>query len=85
MNQGEVSETYTAIVDGRPVVIYNVPMLHGPDTDETFLAPDTTEKLYELLRHPEHKTGVVVVNVYEWQGSAQMPKTKAQVLPAGCV
>ena len=74
MNQGgltEVSETYTAIVDGRPVIIHNVPMLRDPDTDETFLAPDTAEKLYELLRHPEHKTGVVVADVYEWQGSAQ--------------
>ena len=67
----EVSETYTAIVAGRPVVIHNVPMLHDPDTDETFLAPDTAEKLYELLRRPEHRIGVVVADVYEWQGSAQ--------------
>jgi hypothetical protein len=32
----EVSKTYTAIVDGRPVVIHNVPMLQDPDTDGTF-------------------------------------------------
>jgi len=68
----EVRETYTAVVGGRPVVIYNVPMLQDPGTYETFLAPDTAEKLYELLRHPERKTAVISADVYEWWGDAQV-------------
>ena len=68
----EVNKTYTAIINGRPVVIHNVPMLQDPDTEETFLAPDTAEKLYDLLKHPKRKAGVVTADVYEWQGGAEV-------------
>ncbi len=68
----KVNKTYTTILNGRPVVIHNVPMLQDPDTEETFLAPDTAEKLYDLLRHPDRKAGVVSADVYEWQNGAQV-------------
>ena len=55
----EVNRTYVTLVDGRPIVIHNVPMLQDPDTAET---------LYDLLAHPEHKTGEVTADVYEWRG-----------------
>ena len=65
----EVNKTYTTFIDGRPVVIHNVPMLQDPDT---FLAPDTAEKLYDLLKHPERKASVVTADVYEWQSGVEV-------------
>ena len=64
----KVNRTYVTLVDGRPIVIHNVPMLQDPDTEEMFLSPNTAETLYDLLAHPERKTGEVTADVYEWRG-----------------
>lgn len=61
-----VTKTHTMLVDGRAVIIHDVPMLQDPDTEELFLAPDTAEQLYELVRHPEQKQSVTSADVYRW-------------------
>jgi hypothetical protein len=67
----EISQTYTTIIEGRVVVIYDVPMLQDPETQETLLSPDTAEKLFDLLSHPEYKTGVTSAEVYSWNAPGQ--------------
>jgi hypothetical protein len=67
----EITKTYTAEIKGRLVVIHDVPMLQDPDTQETLLSPETAERLFELISHPEYKTGVTTADVYSWDAPTQ--------------
>jgi hypothetical protein len=63
----EIQQTYTTLINGAPVIVYNVPMLKDDESGEAFLAPDIAAQLFELLSHPENKTGEMLVDVYRWQ------------------
>jgi hypothetical protein len=62
----EIRQTYTTMLNGRVIVIHDVPMLQDPDTQEMLLSPETAQQLYELLNHPEYKTGIMTAEVYTW-------------------
>ncbi len=68
----KIEKTYAAVINGKPVVVYAVPMLQDPDTQETFLAPEVAAKLFELLSLPENKSGVTQVDVYNWKSEVRV-------------
>lgn len=63
----ETTEAYMTIVDGRIVIIHDVPMLLDPDTQEKLMTPETAARLFELLSQQEQKTGVVTSDVYSME------------------
>jgi hypothetical protein len=68
----ETRQTYTTLIKGNPVIVQDVPMLKDLESGETYFAPEVAEQLFELLSHPENKTGVMTVDVYKWQGGARV-------------
>jgi hypothetical protein len=48
-------------------------MLQDVESGEAFLAPEVSEQLFELLGHPENKTGEMGVDVYNWQEKSKAP------------
>jgi hypothetical protein len=62
----KIRRSYTALIGDQVVVVHDVPMLLDPDNQETYLAPHTAERLYELVGDPTRKTGAVSADVYRW-------------------
>jgi hypothetical protein len=69
----EVRQTYTTFIKGAPIIVYDVPMLQDTESGEAFLAPEVATLLFELLSHPENKTGEMLVDVYNWQEKSKTP------------
>ena len=68
----EIQQTYTTLINGAPVIVYNVPMLKDDESGEAFLKPEVSTQLFELLSHPENKTGEMLVDVYRWQEKSRV-------------
>ena len=63
----EKDKSYTAVVNGRLVIVENVPFLIDPDTGEEYLEPMVSQQLFDLVRKPELKTREVSADLYEWR------------------
>jgi hypothetical protein len=62
----EIHKTYTTHVDGRAVTVHGVPFLEDPETHEHYLDPQTSERLYELVRNPSARVRSESSDVYDW-------------------
>jgi YgiT-type zinc finger domain-containing protein len=58
--------TYTIELEGRVVVIENVPARVCAETGERFFAPDTVERIHQIIRGGQKPTRVVQTPVYEY-------------------
>ena len=58
--------TYTIEVDGRVVVIENVPARVCAETGERFFAPDTVERIHEIIRGGQKPVRTVQTPVYKF-------------------
>jgi hypothetical protein len=63
----ETVKTYTAVINGRVVVVEDVPFLIDPNTGEEYLEPLVSQQLYDLVRNPELKTREISADVYCWK------------------
>jgi hypothetical protein len=68
----EVKQTYTTLINGTPVIVHDVPVLQDLESGEAFLSPEVAEQLFELLSHPENKTGEML-GFYNWQEKLKAP------------
>ena len=73
MNDQRLSETmsdarvtYTIEVDGRVVVIENVPARVCAETGERFFAPDTVERIHEIIRGGQKPVRMVQTPVFKF-------------------
>ncbi|MHB0875656.1 MAG: YgiT-type zinc finger protein [Anaerolineae bacterium] len=62
----EQKVAYTLDVDGRFVIVENVPARVCVETGERFFAPDTVERLQQLLWGQAKPTRTVETPVYEF-------------------
>ncbi len=60
--------TYTLELDGRFVVVENVPARVNLDTGEQFFAPQTVERLQRMIRGGEPPIRVLETPVYQFAG-----------------
>jgi YgiT-type zinc finger domain-containing protein len=60
--------TYTLEMDGRFVVVENVPARVDPETGEQLFAPQTVERLQEMIRGGEPPVRVIETPVYQFAG-----------------
>jgi hypothetical protein len=63
----EQNKTYTTFVNGRVVIVQDVPFLIDPETGEEYLEPLVSQQLFDLVRNPDLKTREVTADLYEWQ------------------
>lgn len=70
-----VRRTYSAYVDGRPVVVHGVPYRLDEDTGEYFLSAAVAEKLFRLVRQPAARASIEGADTYRWDAQdAPRPK-----------
>jgi YgiT-type zinc finger domain-containing protein len=60
--------TYTLEMDGRFFVVENVPARVDPETGEQLFAPQTVERLQEMIRGGEPPVRVIETPVYQFAG-----------------
>ncbi len=58
--------TYTLEVDGRIVIVENVPARVDEETGERFFAPDTVERLQEIVWSGGEPDRIVPTPVFEF-------------------
>ncbi len=58
--------TYTVEINGKLVVIENVPARVNQETGEQFFAPETVERLQELIWQEREPNRIIQVPVYEY-------------------
>ena len=58
--------TYTIEIDGRLVVIENVPARVSAETGERLFAPETVERIHQIIRGGQKPTRIVQTPVYEF-------------------
>jgi YgiT-type zinc finger domain-containing protein len=58
--------TYTIEVDGQLIVVEHVPARVDPDTGERFFAPETVERLHQLLWRRAAPVRVIQTPVFEY-------------------
>ncbi len=58
--------TYTVEMDGRVVVIENVPARVSVETGEQFFSPQTVERIHAIVRGNETPSRVINTPVYEF-------------------
>ena len=63
----EKNKAYTSVVNGRVVVVQDVPFLVDPETGEEYLEPMVSQQLFDLVRNPALKTREVTADLYEWK------------------
>jgi len=73
MNSSQSSETmaerrvtYTIELDGRLVVIENVPARVCLETGERFYSPQTVQRIHEIVRGSQKPARIVSTPVYEF-------------------
>ena len=60
--------TYTLELDGQLIVVEHVPARVDPDTGERFFAPETVERLHQLLWQQPAPVRVIQTPVFEFAG-----------------
>ncbi|NJK43308.1 MAG: hypothetical protein HC933_02760 [Pleurocapsa sp. SU_196_0] len=63
----EVHKTYTSSLDGRIVVVEDVPFMIDTETQEEYLEPLVSQRLFDLVRQPEQRDGQVTADLYRWK------------------
>ncbi len=58
--------TYPAEVDGRPVLIENVPARVCVETGERLFAPETVERIHQIVRERRKPARVAETPVYDF-------------------
>lgn len=58
--------TYTLEMDGKLFVVENVPARVNPETGEQLFAPETVERLHEIIRGQEKPVRVVETPVFDY-------------------
>lgn len=58
--------TYTLEMDGKLFVVENVPARVNPETGEQLFAPETVERLHEIIRGQEKPVRVVEAPVFDY-------------------
>ena len=58
--------TYTLEMGGRFFIVENVPARVCEETGEEFFAPDTVERLQDLIRGPSEPKRLIETPVYEF-------------------
>lgn len=58
--------TYTVEVNGKLIVIENVPATVCLETCEQFFSPETVERLQQMVREQKKPSRVIEVPVYEF-------------------
>ena len=58
--------TYTVEVDGRLVVIEHVPARVNAETGERFYAPETVERLQQIIRENREPSRTLEASVYDF-------------------
>ena len=58
--------TYTVEVNGKLIVIENVPARVCLETGEQFFSPETVERLQQMVREQKKPSRVIEVPVYEF-------------------
>ena len=62
----ESKVTYTIEVDGRLILVENVPARVNVDTGERMFAPETVEHVQALVRGGQHPKRTIETPVYEF-------------------
>ena len=62
----ESKVTYTIEVDGRLILVENVPARVNVDTGERMYAPETVEHVQALVRSGQHPKRMIETPVYEF-------------------
>ena len=62
----ESKVTYTIEVDGRLILVENVPARVNVDTGERMYAPETVEHVQALVRSGQHPKRLIETPVYEY-------------------
>ena len=62
----ESKVTYTIEVDGRLILVENVPARVNVDTGERMYAPETVEHVQALVRSGQHPKRMIETPVYEY-------------------
>ncbi len=60
------SVTYTVSLDGRVVVIENVPARVCVETGERYFSPQTVERIHEIVRGDAKPVRTINTSVYEF-------------------
>ena len=58
--------SYTVEVEGKLIVVENVPARVCLETGEQFFAPETVERLQKMIREQRKPTRVIEVPVFEF-------------------
>ena len=58
--------TYTIEIDGRVIVIENVPARVCAETGERLFAPNTVERIHQIVRGGQKPVRIVQTPVYEF-------------------
>jgi hypothetical protein len=58
--------TYTVEVDGRLIVIERVPARVNEETGERFFAPETVERLHQIVREGREPSRVIETPVFDF-------------------
>lgn len=66
----EMEVTYVLETDGEIVVVEGVPARVSPETGERFFAPETVERLQEIVWSKSPPSRVIEAPVYEFTSNA---------------
>jgi YgiT-type zinc finger domain-containing protein len=58
--------TYTVEIDGRVVVVENVPARVSVETGEQYFSPETVERLHSIVRGERKPVRTIQTPVYEF-------------------
>ena len=58
--------TYTLEVDGQVVVVEHVPARVNDETGERFFAPETVEKLHQIIREKRKPNRMIQAPVFDF-------------------
>ncbi len=65
-NLVEQNVTYTLEVDGKFFIVENVPARINLETGERFFAPETVERLQQMVWKPEKPIRIIEIPVFEY-------------------
>jgi len=77
-----VRQSYTDFVDGRSVVVHNVPYLYDEISGRFLLSPDVAEELYDLIHNPALRKTISSTDVYAWSDT-EIPVPQLAIRFAG--
>lgn len=59
--------TYTLEMDGKFIIIENVPARVNVETEEQFFSPKTVDRLQQIVWNQQQPVRTVVLSVYEYK------------------